>query len=327
MDQETHRSDSNVAVLPDLSGRLALVVGGGGFIGRHVVRTFEAAGAHVRVLDIAPAPSEAMAHEWIVGSIADPSLVASAVTGCDTVVFLANSSLPGSSQANLSVEVDAHVRVTIQAAEMCNALGVSHFLFASSGGTVYGIEPEADRGLSVDMPTRPRNAYGVSKLAIEHYLRLLGGLRAMRTLSLRISNPYGEGQRALRAQGFVAAAMQHAVAGTRMQIWGDGSVERDFLHIEDVARAFAFGAVTEEAPAVLNVGSGKTVSLNEMLARIETATGRKVDVEYAADRVIDVHRNMLEIQSTSDAIGWRPLVDLDVGLKRTARWWLEGAPL
>lgn len=307
----------------DVSGRRVLVVGGAGFIGQHVVAAMRAARADVRVLDIVPAPPQAEIADWIVGSISDASLVASAAVGCDTVVFLANASLPGSSQASLALEVEMHVGATVKAAEICSALGVRRFLFASSGGTVYGIEPEGGRGLAVDMPTRPRNAYGVSKLAIEHYLRILGGLRAMKTLSLRISNPFGEGQRALRAQGFVAAAMQHAVAGTTLPIWGDGTVERDFLHISDVARAFVHAAAYEGSVPVLNVGSGRAVSLRAMLAMVEEALGRPVPVAYERDRPIDVRRNVLDIALTTAELGWAPEVDLRTGLARTARWWLE----
>lgn len=306
-----------------LQGARVLVVGGGGFIGRHVSAAFRAEGASVAVLDRIPPPADAGAGEWIVGSVDDPSLLASAAAGSDVVVFLASSSLPGSSQADLAAEVEAHVYVTIRAAEICNRIGVKRFLFASSGGAVYGREPAEGEGLTVDMPTRPRNAYGVSKLAIEHYLRLIGEMREMSALTLRIANPYGEGQRAVRAQGFVAAAMQHALAGTTMSIWGDGTVVRDFVHIADVAAAFLAAARTEGTSGLWNVGSGQGVTLNAMLAHIEAALGRPVPVAYGIDRPIDVHRNVLDIALTEAELGWRPVIPLEEGLHRTATWWLS----
>jgi len=304
----------------DFHGARVLVVGGGGFIGQHVVAAFRAAGAAVAVLDRIPQPAGS-SDEWIVGSLDDPSLLASAAAGCAVVVFLANSSLPGSSHADLAAEVESHVHITVRAAEICNRVGVGRFVFASSGGAVYGFEPPAGQSLSVDMPTRPRNAYGVSKLAIEHYLRLIGEMREMDTITLRISNPYGEGQRALRAQGFVAAAMQHALAGTEMAIWGDGTVERDFVYIADVADAFVRAATVTASTGLWNVGAGEGVSLNRMLGLVEEALGRPVPVAYGRDRPIDVRRNVLDIALTEADLGWRPTIGLKEGLARTAAWW------
>lgn len=307
----------------DLDGAPVLVVGGAGFIGQHVVAAFEAQGASVSVIDMAPPPRGSAVDRWIIGSITDASLLASAASGCAAVVFLASFSLPGSSHADLALEVETHVLATVRAAELFSRVGVERMLFASSGGAVYGHEPEDGVGLSTDMPTRPRNAYGVSKLAIEHYLRLIGELRDMDAVTLRIANPYGEGQRALRAQGFVAAAMQHAIDGKTLQIWGDGTVERDFIHISDVADAFV-AAARHEGSGLWNVGSGEGVSLNTMLAMVEEAIGKKVTVAYGHDRPIDVRRNVLDITRTTAELGWRPRIGLREGLSRTAAWWKAG---
>lgn len=303
----------------NLDGAPVLVVGGAGFIGQHVVAAFKARGASVAVLDMAP-PPDTQSGKWIVGSISDASLLASAAAGQAVVVFLASFSLPGSSHADLALEVETHVLATIRAAELCSRVGVQRFVFASSGGAVYGHEPKDGSGLDTDMPTYPRNAYGVSKLAIEHYLRLIGDMREMDTVTLRIANPYGEGQRAVRAQGFVAAAMQHALAGTTMSIWGDGTVERDFVHISDVADAFV-QAAQHDGSGLWNVGSGEGVSLNAMLALVEEALGRPVPVSYGRDRQVDVRRNVLDITRTRETLGWRPQIDLREGLRRTAAWW------
>ncbi len=299
-----------------------LIIGGGGFIGGHVVRAFLDEGYDVAVLDMAP-PHGGVESEvdWITGSVGDATLVASAAVDCATVVFLANSSLPGSSHADLSVEVGAHVQMTVHVAEICNRLKVRRFLFASSGGTVYGIEPAPDGGLVEDMPTIPRNAYGVSKLAIEHYLRILNGMREMRTVSLRISNPYGEGQVARRGQGFIAAAMQHAMAGTTMSIWGDGSVERDFVHVSDVARAFTTAAAHPDPDEVINIGSGVATALREVVGHIEGELGRPIAITYHPDRPIDVHRNVLDISRARGRLGWAPKVELHEGIARTLDWW------
>ena len=297
-----------------------LIVGGGGFIGKKVVAAFVAAGARVSVLDMVAADRDDV--EWSVGSLSDPTLVAAAANGCDSVIFLANSSLPGSSHADLSAEIQSHVFVTIKAAEICNSLGVNTFVFASSGGTVYGYSPDPQTGLVETDLTRPINAYGVSKLAIEHYLRLLSDLRPMRTVSLRISNPYGEGQRAARGQGIIAAAMEHTVKHTPMTIWGDGSAERDFLHVEDVARAFVAAAQYNGTESVFNIGSGACWSLRDALKAVLVATEQSLEIVYEKGRTVDVQRNQLDISLARRELGWAPIIDLPEGLMRTATWWL-----
>lgn len=306
-----------------LSGTRTLVVGGNGFIGRHVVRQFQATNSEIAIMDMARGPDEFDQLDQVVGSISDATLFASAVAGCDNVIFLANSSLPGSSNVDLASEVDAHVQVTVKAAEICHSLGVKRFIFASSGGTVYGYSSEAP--LREDMVTTPRNAYGVSKLAIENYLRIIGMRGEMSTVSLRISNPYGEGQRALRNQGFIAAALQHAMAGKILPIWGDGSVERDFIHVSDVARAFLAACTVKTPPEVVNIGSGQATSLRQILKMLEAELGRNVAVEYEPGRSIDVARNVLDNAKATRDLNWVPQIPLVDGLARTVGWWRKKA--
>lgn len=305
----------------DFDGARILVVGGNGFIGRHVLRHLTAANADVVVMDVMAPPMEFEGLDWVTGSLSDFSLFASAVAGCDQVIFLANSSLPGSANQDLSSEVEAHVRVSVKAAEICHSHGIKRFIFASSGGTVYGIDSQSP--LSEDAPTIPRNAYGVSKLAIEHYLRIINQRREMETVSLRISNPYGEGQRAHRAQGFIAATMQHAMSRKTLPIWGDGSVERDFIHVSDVAQAFVRACASAAPSDTINIGSGQATSLLQVLRRIETALDRPVPVAFEASRNIDVKRNVLDIARARQTLNWAPQIELKDGLDRTAAWWLE----
>jgi UDP-glucose 4-epimerase len=305
-----------------MSPNRTLVIGGGGFIGSHVVSALRKGGHEVAVLDFKRPSAVSDGVDWITGSINDSTLVASATNGCDCVIFLANASLPSSSQGNFEREASGHVGATLQVAEICKDQGVKRFLFASSGGTVYGYNSPRG-GLTETNPTQPLNGYGVSKLSIEHFLRLMGAQGPMRTLSLRISNPYGEGQRALRAQGVVAAAMHHSMAGTVMPIWGDAKIERDFIHVEDVAAAVLAGLTPDGPARVINIGSGKSLSIRKILEITRHHIGRDLAVDFQPSRQIDVHRNVLAIALAKSELDWAPKIGIDEGMERTARWWQD----
>jgi UDP-glucose 4-epimerase len=308
----------------DLMGVRVLVVGGGGFMGQHAVRALLRSGAEVRVLDTSARRSMASAEDdqrlhWIVGDATSDVTIAEAAHSCRIVIFLANVSLPGTSNSDIPEEISSHVYNTLKAAEVCAAQGVERFVFSSSGGTVYGVDSATP--LSEDAVTVPKNAYGVSKLAIELYLRILRTTRSMRTLSLRIANPYGEGQLASRGQGFVAAVMEHIYFQSPLPIWGDGSTIRDFVYVGDVADAFVKAARYRGDASVLNVGSGIGHSLNQIIAKAERITGRQVNAKRDASRAIDVRSNILGITAIRKELQWKPVTGIDEGLEQTAEWW------
>jgi UDP-glucose 4-epimerase len=117
--------------------------------------------------------------------------------------------------------------------------------------------------------------------------------------------------------------MKNAFDGTPIEIWGDGGVERDFLHVTDVAHAFLLAEAAQEPPPVVNIGSGQGVSLQEALELVETATSRSIDKVYREGRPIDVRRNVLDCSLARESFGWSPRVGLMQGLEQTAAWWKE----
>jgi UDP-glucose 4-epimerase len=303
--------------------RRVLVAGAGGFIGRHVVERFVSEQIDVTGLDLFAPPLFVDNIDWIIGSTSDEALFASAVRGVEVVVYLASGSLPASANNDIAAEIDSHVRTTIKAAEICCNADVQTFVFASSGGTVYGLD--ADVPLKEDCATFPLSAYGVSKLTIEHYLRIISRLHGMRTVALRISNPFGEGQRAVRSHGFVAAAMSAAIKGTTLPIWGDGSIVRDFVYAADVGRAFSAACRYDGPSAVFNIGSGEGRSLSEIVKLVELVCKRAILVEYYPYRKLDVRRNVLDVTQAKNILGWNAEVTLEEGMKKTAEWWMHPA--
>ena len=168
-----------------------------------------------------------------------------------------------------------------------------------------------------DGKTNPTCSYGIVKLTIEKYLRLFFQLYNLDTCSLRIANPYGEYQRFDRAHGAVTVFCKNAIAKEPIEIWGDGTIERDFIYIKDVISAMLKTLISECRGEEINIGCGKGESLNEIIAAIERVTGEKMDVNYLPSRSFDVPVNYLDISKAKAILNWQPATSLDDGIRAT----------
>lgn len=295
-----------------------LVIGAAGFIGSHLLEKLSCSGVPALAFDI-NSRNICNKADWIIGSITDETLLSSAMAGCKTVMYLASSSLPATSNHDIASEVIQHVGVAVKAAEIACRLGVEKFIFASSGGTVYGVDKLEP--IDEENALRPRNAYGVSKAAIESYLGIISNIQGLKTISLRISNPYGEFQHSLRGQGFVAATMRAAFFDEPLTIWGDGNVTRDFIYVGDVVSAFLAAHRYDGPSIVVNIGSSVGVKLRNIISKIEEISKRKISLTHEPSRVIDVKNSVLAIEKARNILGWSPMVRLEEGLEVTAEWW------
>lgn len=295
-----------------------LVIGGSGFIGSYLVEALLASGRQVRVLDFGPGRvrHDNLTH-WA-GSFLQQEILQEAMTGVGTIYHLANSAMPREANRDPRRDCAENVVGSLGILDLAVSRGVRRLVFASSGGTVYG--PTAEVPIPEDHPTRPITAYGIGKLSIEKYLRLYDGrgeAESLSTVSLRIANPYGPYQNIAKAQGALTTFCAHAVSGKTIQIWGDGSIERDFIHVSDVARALMLAGdhTTEEARATeINIGAGEGTSLNTLLDLIEKILDRRVVREYLPGRDFDVARNFLNIERARSKLGWAPQVSLQDGV-------------
>jgi UDP-glucose 4-epimerase len=297
-----------------------LVLGGGGFMGSFIVDALLARGDAVRIFDRPSlvryrefSPSEPV--EWQEGDFQSAADLAAAVQGIDVVFHLVSTTLPKSSNDDPEFDVTSNVVGTIRLLDLSIRRGIRKVIFISSGGTVYGRPTTLPVG--EDHPTEPIVSYGISKLAIEKYLRLYHELHGLEYAVLRVANPYGERQRVNAAQGAVAVFLHRALADQPIQIWGDGSVVRDYIHVSDVVDAFLAAAAYRGSQRVFNIGSGTGCSLNELLGHIESLLGRPVRREYLAARSFDVPASVLDITRAREVLGWSPSVSLRDGLART----------
>ena len=300
-----------------------VIFGGGGFIGSAIADRLLADGHTLRIFErprVEPYRTFLVSEkvEWLTGDLLSQHEVSEAIDGMDAVVHLVSSTLPKSSNDDPIYDVQSNLVATLQ---MLNAMvqkSVKKIIFISSGGTVYG-NPVY---LPIDErhPTDPRVSYGITKLAIEKYLLMYEHMHGMKATVLRVANPFGERQRVETAQGAVGVFLHKALSGEPIEIWGDGTVTRDYIYVSDVADAFA-GAVAYDGPkSVFNIGSGAGTSLNELIELIEGAIGRPVARKYLPGRPFDVPVSVLSNELVREELGWAPQVPLQTGIARTAAW-------
>ena len=295
--------------------------GGAGFIGAHLVRRLAQAGHIVRVYDRLPRPTALPCADYIQGDLAEAASLERALRGAEVVFHLVCTTHPKTSNDDPVYDIESNVLSTLRLLEACVAAGVRRIVFNSSGGTVYGVPQTLP--IPEDHSTDPICSYGITKLTIEKYLCLYHRLYGLDYVVLRTANAYGEGQYPGRGQGAVAAFMGQVARDQPIEVWGDGSVVRDYVHVDDIARALLMVAEQTPYDRVLNVGSGEGTSLAELIQLIRGVTGRDVKVRYTPGRAFDVPAAVLDTRRIQEQIGWQPQVKLNDGLHRMWEWLQE----
>lgn len=304
-------------VIRSLQDVRCLVTGAGGFIGRATVATLKRSGAIVTGFGRQHSADPDI--QWVNGNFDDPLALAQACERQDVVIHLLNSSTPATATQQPAGDVTSNVVPTIHLLEACVAAGVKRFLFASSGGTVYG--PVTHIPVSENEMTAPISGYGISKLAIEKYSAMFENIHGLEYRILRIANPYGPGQSPFRGQGVVAAMLYAALYGQPIQIWGDGSVVRDYVYIDDVANAIQVLILHQGIDRIFNIGSGVGRSINQVFKDLhQVIEGYPIIADRKPGRSVDVPANVLDITRIQGATGWSPAVEWIEGLRLTADW-------
>jgi UDP-glucose 4-epimerase len=205
---------------------------------------------------------------------------------------------------------------TVALMEAMRDTGVKRVVFASSGA-LYG--EQAHQPIDEQQAPNPNSPYGVSKIAAEYYVATLGALYDIETVSLRIFNAYGPGQELPPSYPpVIPQLLKQARAGGSLVIIGDGTQTRDFVFVDDVVDALlAAATATDVNRAVINVGSGQEVSINELARRVVRVTGKRANVLHNLAQPGGVSRLVADVHLARQLLGWAPSTDLDRGLRLT----------
>ena len=297
----------------------AVVTGGAGFIGSHVVEALEARGDDVHVLDnLSKGKRERVADgvDVHVADIRDPDAAFEAARP-EAVFHLAAQADVRVSVEDPSLDADVNVLGTLRILEAARRHGAK-IVFASTGGAVYG---ECDRPATESAERRPLAPYGTSKLCGEEYLATWNRLYGTGHVSLRFANVYGPRQEPHGEAGVVAIFMGLLRDGGTPKLYGDGTQSRDYVFVSDVVEAM-LAAVGRDG-GTYNVGTGVETSVLELYDAIQRASGVAREPEFAEPRLGELQRSVLDISRAKRDLGWQPAHSLADGLAKTWAWMLE----
>ena len=300
------------------------VLGGGGFIGTNLCQALVARGHRVAAFGRSRLSEAALAGvEWHQGDYPDAPRFAGLLAGFDVLVHLVHSSTPAGSNADMEGDLRDNLLPAIELMRLARDAGVKRFIYASSGGTIYGRQDHVP--IPETAPTDPLVGYGVCKLAIEKYLAIFCHVDGLDYRVLRFANLYGP-HHVPGALGIVPVLIQRALGREPMTIWGDGRVVRDFLYVADAVEATIAAIVKDSEGRIFNVGSGTGLSVRQVIAEVEAQTGRKMDLKFEPGRKADVPVSILSVERARQQLGWQPATSFSDGIARTLAWWQTSMP-
>lgn len=312
-------------------GATALVTGGAGFIGGHLVEHLVGLGARVRVIDdLSNAEADRVSrlveeHDGRVSfhyaSILEAPAVNRAAEGCDYVFHLAAmGSVPQSIREPRRC-VEVNVQGTQVVLDAARAGGARRFIYSASS-SAYGESEELPK--REEMAADPVSPYAASKLAGEYLVRAWSRTYGLDGVSLRYFNIFGPHQAADSAYAAVIAAFAtRLLSGKRPVIYGDGEQSRDFTYVENAVLANLLAASSEEPfrGEVINIGSSRRTTINELVGMMASIIGAPPDSDHEPERAGDVRHSVASIDRARELLGYEVAVPLEDGLSRTIRWY------
>jgi UDP-glucose 4-epimerase len=252
--------------------------------------------------------------EMVYGDVSNQLDVDNAMKGIDCVFHFAGGANPKSSADDPIFDIESNVIGSLKILEAARKNRCRKIVYASSGGTVYGIPVKLP--INEEHPTQPISAYGVSKLFVENYFKLYQYMYNLDYIILRIANPYGPRQNINNSQGAIAHFLYSIRNGDQIDIWGDGSVIRDYLYVEDLITLFPKLLPDDVRNEIFNIGHGNGFSLNEVVQAISKMLNITPKVVYSESRKLDIPVNYLCAEKAGRDLRWRATTDLSQGISR-----------
>ncbi len=299
-----------------------LVVGGNGFLGSWLVDALVDQGHEVSVFDRFSSGQSYISTgvRAIVGDFMNHAHVRAALSGQEYLFHFLSATTPATAEDDPTIDIRTNIASSVELLEFAVEAGISRVFFASTGGAIYGEQaPGSISELALPAPISP---YAIGKLAIEGYLRYFQKKHGLNSVAFRISNPYGPRQKSNNKQGVIPIFLNNLAAGRSVVQYGDGSMVRDFIYVEDAAKLLANVVNYEPRHPVYNIGSGEGHTIAELIGVISQVTEVELDVQVVPQPSTFVDRVVLDTSRYRAEFGEQQFVPLSEGIRRT---WLETA--
>lgn len=294
-----------------------LVTGGAGFIGSNLVKCLCDDGYEVLVVDDLSSGFRHLVDkraEFFEGSIADQTLLLHLLSGTAVVFHLAATSTVTYSMSNPKLYFENNFMNGIQLLEAMRKTGIKKMVYASSAASYNGLKRAP---IAEDDPIGPINPYGASKLAFEHAMSAYFHSFGMEGIALRFFNVYGPNDEQPNSTRAIPMWLEAALRGDEVPYYWKGKQKRDYVFVEDVARALALAAKNVCGFNVYNVGNGKGIWMIDILRNIERILNKKLALKDMGLRPGDPKYAIADTRKIRKELGWKPRVGLDEGLRRT----------
>jgi UDP-glucose 4-epimerase len=298
------------------SYKKAVVLGAGGFIGVHLVNELTAQGYDVVCFDLKSAPDWPDSAIKIQGDFHKPPLELLDQMDNAIVFHLISVTRPSMDTERIADAINQDLVATVQCLESTKQKNI-RWVFVSSGGTIYG--DAGTEPITEDTPPNPICSYGLIKLTLENYFSLYRRLCGTDYVVVRPSNPYGPGQDPLRGQGLIPCLIYKALQNEPVEIWGDGTVVRDYIYISDTIDGIIAAATRGHSGEIYNIGTGIGHSINQLIDLMKHELKITLQTAYTQSRSVDVQCNILNAGKLMAHTSAAPRTDILSGMKHTLR--------
>lgn len=302
-----------------------VIFGGDGFIGRNLIKGLSEKNINdeIFVFDRFLQYKIGSGHPFdkysnvsiIPGDFFNRSDLDDVLEGADFVFHLISTTNPASSNNDPFVDIDTNIRGSVELFQACVEKNIKKLIFLSSGGTVYG-DIDHDKINEESLPS-PRSPYGIGKLTIENYLRYFKYTHGLNYIIYRVANPYGHGQNIHGNQGVIPIFINHALSDDPITIFGDGSMQRDYIYIDDLTSMITGSYDKPNIFDAYNIGSGNGTCVNELVKTVEKCSGLTLKKNYMDTPATYVQNSVLDITRFVNEFNIYPQISLNIGIERT----------
>lgn len=300
-----------------LSMKKVLIIGGEGFLGRNISDYFRSQGCKLGIYDVhISIHSDADDVAFYQGDVINDPNLDNILSQYNTVVYLISAIMPQKSMQEPLSSYSTDIPLLISLLEGCVRSGVKRVVYSSSGGTVYGENeyPNKENDL-----VEPKNHYAICKVTCENILQMYNNMYGMENIVLRISNPFGIGQKVTSGVGVVTAFANSMIHGDYITIYGKGDNIRDYIDVQDVARAFESAVLwkwEEGIIPIFNIGSGIGLSILQVADMVSSVLEIEPKIQFAPERKFDVKKNILDISKAKLFLGFNIYGNVEESMRK-----------